>query len=73
MLMVETSFTDTIEEKLAFISPTVKPIKFGGDQATFKDFRRSSDSTWQALWSCLSEIPAWMPQRLICTRRQRLL
>jgi hypothetical protein len=33
MLMVETSFTDTIEEKLAFISPTVKPIKFGGDQA----------------------------------------
>jgi hypothetical protein len=31
--MVETSFTDTIEEKLAFISPTVKAIEFGGDQA----------------------------------------
>jgi hypothetical protein len=31
--MVETSFTDTIEEKLAFISPTMKAIEFGGDQA----------------------------------------
>ena len=30
--MAEKSFTDTIEEKLAFISPTVKAIEFGGDQ-----------------------------------------
>ena len=30
--MVEKRFTDTIEEKLAFISPTVKAIEFGGDQ-----------------------------------------
>jgi hypothetical protein len=29
--MAETRFTDTIEEKLAFISPTVKAIEFGGD------------------------------------------
>ena len=29
--MTETSFTDTIEEKLAFISPTVKAIEFGGE------------------------------------------
>ena len=30
--MAEKSFTDTIEEKLAFISPTVRAIEFGGDQ-----------------------------------------
>ncbi len=30
--MAEKRFTDTIEEKLAFISPTVKAIEFGGDQ-----------------------------------------
>jgi hypothetical protein len=29
--MTETRFTDTIEEKLAFISPTVKAIEFGGE------------------------------------------
>jgi hypothetical protein len=29
--MVETRFTDTIEEKLAFISPTVRTIEFGGE------------------------------------------
>jgi hypothetical protein len=31
LLMAETSITDTIEEKLAFISPTVKAIEFGGE------------------------------------------
>jgi hypothetical protein len=31
LLMAETRFTDTIEEKLAFISPTVKDIEFGGE------------------------------------------
>ena len=30
--MAEKRFTDAIEEKLAFISPTVKAIEFGGDQ-----------------------------------------
>ncbi len=29
--MAEKSFTDTIEEKLAFILPTVKAIEFGGE------------------------------------------
>jgi hypothetical protein len=29
LLMAKTSFTDTFEEKLAFISPTVKAIAFG--------------------------------------------
>ncbi|MBQ0819227.1 hypothetical protein KBI52_03110 [Microvirga sp. HBU67558] len=29
--MAEKRFTDTIEEKLALISPTVKAIEFGGD------------------------------------------
>ncbi|MBD2750923.1 hypothetical protein IC232_30255 [Microvirga sp. BT688] len=33
--MAEKSFTDTIEENLAFISPTVKAIEFGGDQPYF--------------------------------------
>ena len=37
--MVETSFTDTIEEKLAFISPTVKAIDFGGDQAYLRELQ----------------------------------
>src|SRR5215217_8062000 len=32
LLMADKRFTDTIEEKLAFISPTVKAIEFGGDQ-----------------------------------------
>src|SRR5215208_1976042 len=31
LLMAEKHFTDTIEEKLALISPTVKAIEFGGD------------------------------------------
>jgi hypothetical protein len=31
LLMAETRSTDTIEEKLAFISPTVKDIEFGGE------------------------------------------
>jgi hypothetical protein len=30
--MTEKSFTETIEEKMALISPTVKAIEFGGDQ-----------------------------------------
>ena len=30
--MAEKSFTDTIEEKLALIAPTLKAIEFGGDQ-----------------------------------------
>jgi hypothetical protein len=30
--MADKRFTDTIEEKLALISPTVKAIEFGGDQ-----------------------------------------
>lgn len=29
--MAEKTFTDTIEEKLAMIAPTVKAIEFGGD------------------------------------------
>jgi hypothetical protein len=37
--MTETSFTDTIEEKLAFTSPTVKAIDFGGDQAYLRELR----------------------------------
>jgi hypothetical protein len=37
--MTETSFTDTIEEKLAFISPTVKAIDFGGDQAYLRELQ----------------------------------
>jgi hypothetical protein len=31
LLMVEKRFTDAIEEKLAFIAPTVKAIEFGGE------------------------------------------
>ena len=30
--MADKRFTDTIEEKLALISPTLKAIEFGGDQ-----------------------------------------
>jgi hypothetical protein len=31
LLMAETRFTDTIEEKVALIAPTLKAIEFGGD------------------------------------------
>ncbi|QRM35491.1 hypothetical protein [Microvirga sp. VF16] len=37
--MAEKSFTDTLEEKLAFISPTVKAIEFGGDQPYLRDLQ----------------------------------
>ena len=37
--MTETSFTDTIEEKLAFIAPTVKAIDFGGDQTYLRELQ----------------------------------
>jgi hypothetical protein len=39
LLMAETSFTDTLEEKLAFISPTVKAIEFGGDQSYLRELQ----------------------------------
>src|SRR5829696_2248662 len=39
LLMAETSFTDTLEEKLAFISPTVKAIEFGGDQPYLRELQ----------------------------------
>ena len=32
LLMAEKRFTDTLEEKLALISPTVRAIEFGGDR-----------------------------------------
>src|SRR5215218_4020730 len=32
LLTADKRFTDTIEERLAFISPTVNAIEFGGDQ-----------------------------------------
>jgi hypothetical protein len=37
--MAEKSFTDTLEEKLAFISPTVKAIEFGGDQSYLRELQ----------------------------------
>src|SRR5215207_1131540 len=39
LLMAEKSFTDTLEEKLAFISPTVKAIEFGGDQSYLRELQ----------------------------------
>jgi hypothetical protein len=39
LLMAEKSFTDTLEEKLAFISPTVKAIEFGGDQPYLRELQ----------------------------------
>ena len=73
LLMTEKSLTDTIEDKVAMIAPTVKAIEFGGDQPFFVNCRRCSDNTWQTLSSCLSKFPAWMPQQPICTRRLPLL
>ena len=37
--MAEKRFTDTIEEKLALISPTVKAIEFGGDQPYLRELQ----------------------------------
>ena|SRR5689334_24704926 len=37
--MAETSFTDTIDEKLALIAPTLKAITFGGDQAYLRELQ----------------------------------
>ena len=37
--MAEKSFTDTIEEKLALISPTLKAIEFGGDQPYLRELQ----------------------------------
>jgi hypothetical protein len=42
LLMAEKSFTDTREEKLAFISPTVKAIEFGGDQSYLRELQTSA-------------------------------
>src|SRR5215211_4594683 len=39
LLMAEKSFTNTFEEKLAFISPTVKAIEFGGDQSYLRELQ----------------------------------
>src|SRR5215213_3283379 len=47
LLMTEKSLTDTIEDKVAMIAPTVKAIEFGGDQPFFVNCRRCSDNTWQ--------------------------
>ena len=37
--MAETRFTDTIEEKLALISPMLKAIDFGGDQPYLRELQ----------------------------------
>jgi hypothetical protein len=37
--MVEKRFTDTIEEKLAFITPTLNAIEFGGDQPYLRELQ----------------------------------
>jgi hypothetical protein len=37
--MADKHFTDTIEEKLALISPTLKAIEFGGDQPYLRELQ----------------------------------
>ena len=71
--MADKRFTDTLEEKLALIPPTVKAIEFGGDQPYLQELQTLLSSTWQALSSCSSEIPGWTPQQPICTRQLPLL
>jgi hypothetical protein len=68
LLMVEKRFTDTIEEKLAFISPTVKAIEFGGDQAYLRELQALLR---QRLASLVVFVRArsWMLQQPICTRQ----
>src|SRR5919112_1474958 len=39
MLMAETRFTDTIEEKLALIAPTLNAMEFGGDQPYLRELQ----------------------------------
>src|SRR5215217_2395163 len=39
LLMTEKSLTDTIEDKVAMIAPTVKAIEFGGDQPYFRELQ----------------------------------
>jgi hypothetical protein len=39
LLMAETRSTDTIEEKLALISPMLKAIDFGGDQPYLRELQ----------------------------------
>ena len=38
--MADKWFTDTIEEKLAFISPTLKAIEFGRDQPYLRELQK---------------------------------
>ena len=37
--MADKRFTDTIEEKVALIAPTVKAIEFGGDQSYLRELQ----------------------------------
>jgi hypothetical protein len=37
--MTEKSLTDTIEDKVAMIAPTMKAIEFGGDQPYFRELQ----------------------------------
>ena len=37
--MAETRFTDTIEEKLALIAPTLNAMEFGGDQPYLRELQ----------------------------------
>jgi hypothetical protein len=53
--MAETRFTDTIEEKLALIAPTLAASGPAAINLTCVNFRGSSDSTWQALSSSLRD------------------
>ena len=39
VLMADKHFTDTIEEKLAVIAPTVRAIEFGGDQPYLRELQ----------------------------------
>ena len=73
LLMAGKRFIDAIEEKLALIVPTLNTIEFGGDQPYLCELQTLLRQHLAAWLPCSSEIPAWMPQQPICTRRRPLL
>ena len=68
--MADKHFTDTIEEKLALISPTLKAIEFGGDQPYLRELQTLLRQRLASLVVLFERDPGLMPPQPICTRQR---
>jgi hypothetical protein len=65
--MTEKTLNEAIHEKLNLITPTLKAIQGGGEQAYLGDLRTLLRKNLASLLALLNAIRVWMPQQPIFT------